>query len=316
MTKTIRAHTNIALIKYWGKKDNELKIPHNSSLSMTLDQFYTDTWVEYDATLTEDIFILDGYEVEGKEKDRVVWYMNELRKRYPLPYFARIHSTNFVPKAAGLASSASAFAALAKAATLNLDLSDEKVSRCARLGSGSASRSIYGGFVKWNRGSNDLDSFAEPIIMKPWPEFRMIVCILNDQEKPFLSSQAMNTTVEESVYYPAWVEQTEKDIINLESALKEHDIWTVGAIAQQNALRMHASLMAVNMWYFEPQTVEIMNKVRKIQKTVPAFFTMDAGPNVKIMTTSEHVETVLAELEGVKTVVCAPGVGVSVYDSR
>ncbi|AZK44749.1 diphosphomevalonate decarboxylase [Erysipelothrix piscisicarius] len=316
MTKTIRAHTNIALIKYWGKKDNELKIPHNSSLSMTLDQFYTDTWVEYDATLTEDIFILDGYEVEGKEKDRVVWYMNELRKRYPLPYFARIHSTNFVPKAAGLASSASAFAALAKAATLNLDLSDEVVSRCARLGSGSASRSIYGGFVKWNRGSNDLDSFAEPIIMKPWPEFRMIVCILNDQEKPFLSSQAMNTTVEESVYYPAWVEQTEKDIINLESALKEHDIWTVGAIAQQNALRMHASLMAVNMWYFEPQTVEIMNKVRKIQKTVPAFFTMDAGPNVKIMTTSEHVETVLAELEGVKTVVCAPGVGVSVYDSR
>ncbi|WP_342621600.1 diphosphomevalonate decarboxylase [Erysipelothrix sp. P66] len=316
MTKTIRAHTNIALIKYWGKKDNELKIPHNSSLSMTLDQFYTDTWVEYDATLTEDIFILDGYEVEGKEKDRVVWYMNELRKRYPLPYFARIHSTNFVPKAAGLASSASAFAALAKAATLNLDLSDEEVSRCARLGSGSASRSIYGGFVKWNRGSNDLDSFAEPIIMKPWPEFRMIVCILNDQEKPFLSSQAMNTTVEESVYYPAWVEQTEKDIINLESALKEHDIWTVGAIAQQNALRMHASLMSVNMWYFEPQTVEIMNKVRKIQKTVPAFFTMDAGPNVKIMTTSEHVETVLAELEGVKTVVCAPGVGVSVYDSR
>lgn len=316
MTKTIRAHTNIALIKYWGKKDNELKIPHNSSLSMTLDQFYTDTWVEYDATLTEDIFILDGYEVEGKEKDRVVWYMNELRKRYPLPYFARIHSTNFVPKAAGLASSASAFAALAKAATLNLDLSDEEVSRCARLGSGSASRSIYGGFVKWNRGSNDLDSFAEPIIMKPWPEFRMIVCILNDQEKPFLSSQAMNTTVEESVYYPAWVEQTEKDIINLESALKEHDIWTVGAIAQQNALRMHASLMAVNMWYFEPQTVEIMNKVRKIQKTVPAFFTMDAGPNVKIMTISEHVETVLAELEGVKTVVCAPGVGVSVYDSR
>lgn len=316
MTKTIRAHTNIALIKYWGKKDNELKIPHNSSLSMTLDQFYTDTWVEYDATLTEDIFILDGYGVEGKEKDRVVWYMNELRKRYPLPYFARIHSTNFVPKAAGLASSASAFAALAKAATLNLDLSDEEVSRCARLGSGSASRSIYGGFVKWNRGSNDLDSFAEPIIMKPWPEFRMIVCILNDQEKPFLSSQAMNTTVEESVYYPAWVEQTEQDIINLESALKEHDIWTVGAIAQQNALRMHASLMAVNMWYFEPQTVEIMNKVRKIQKTVPAFFTMDAGPNVKIMTTSEHVETVLSELEGVKTVVCAPGVGVSVYDSR
>ncbi|WP_331836664.1 diphosphomevalonate decarboxylase [Erysipelothrix piscisicarius] len=316
MTKTIRAHTNIALIKYWGKKDNELKIPHNSSLSMTLDQFYTDTWVEYDATLTEDIFILDGYEVEGKEKDRVVWYMNELRKRYPLPYFARIHSTNFVPKAAGLASSASAFAALAKAATLNPDLSDEKVSRCARLGSGSASRSIYGGFVKWNRGSNDLDSFAEPIIMKPWPEFRMIVCILNDQEKPFLSSQAMNTTVEGPVYYPAWVEQTEKDIINLESALREHDIWTVGAIAQQNALRMHASLMAVNMWYFEPQTVEIMNKVRKIQKAVPTFFTMDAGPNVKIVTTSEHMETVLAELEGVKTVVCAPGVGVSVYDSR
>ncbi|MDE8276541.1 diphosphomevalonate decarboxylase [Erysipelothrix rhusiopathiae] len=315
MNKTVRAHTNIALIKYWGKKDNELKIPHNSSLSLTLDQFYTETSVDYDSALTEDVFILDGVLVEGKEKDRVVWYMNALRERYDIPSFARIHSTNAVPKAAGLASSASAFAALAKAATLHLNLSDEEVSRCARLGSGSASRSIYGGFVRWNRGTGDLDSFAQPIAMNPWPEFRMIVCILNDQEKPFLSSQAMNTTVESSVYYPAWVEQTEKDIVLVEQALKDHDIWTVGAIAQGNALRMHASLMAVNMWYFEPQTVEIMNKVRTLQKSIPAFFTMDAGPNVKIMTTSDHVDAILNELEGINTVVCAPGVGVSVHDS-
>lgn len=315
MTKTVRAHTNIALIKYWGKKDKELKIPHNSSLSLTLDQFYTDTRVEYDGSLSEDVLILDDVVVEGKEKDRVVWYMNELRKRYPLPGFARIYSRNFVPKAAGLASSASAFAALAKAATLSLNLSDEEVSRCARLGSGSASRSIYGGFVKWNHGTSDADSYAVPIEMEPWPEFRMIVCILNDQEKPFLSSEAMNKTVESSVYYPAWVEQSEKDIVLLERALKQHDIWTVGAVAQENALRMHASLMAVNMWYFEPQTIEIMNIIRQLQVDVPAFFTMDAGPNVKIMTTDQHVDTILNHLNGIKTVVCAPGMGVYVDDS-
>lgn len=311
--KTVRAHTNIALIKYWGKKDNALKIPHNSSLSLTLDQFYTETRVEYDASLTQDQFMLDGEWVDDKTSQRVYWFMDRIRERYGIQGYARIISENHVPKEAGLASSASAFAALAKAATLDLNLDDREISRLARLGSGSASRSVYGDFVRWNRGTSDEDSFAEPIAMEPWSDFRMIVCILNDQIKPFSSTDAMNTTVADSPYYESWVASTEADLVQLEEAVKNHDIDRVGEIAQTNALKMHASLMAVNMWYFEPMTVEIMNRVRQLQKSIPAYFTMDAGPNVKIMTTAAHVDSILESLPPtVTTVVCKSGSGLIV----
>lgn len=311
MTRTVRAHTNIALIKYWGKENKALKIPHNSSLSLTLDKFYTDTSVTYDPTLSNDVFILDGKEVDDKVSKRVFWFMDQIRERYGIQDYARIESVNHVPREAGLASSASAFAALAKAATLHLNLSDTEVSRLARLGSGSASRSIYPDFAKWQRGSDDTNSYAVPIEMEPWSQFRMIVCILNDQIKPYPSSEAMDKTVLESPYYKAWVHQTTLDLQELETALKAHDIRSVGMIAQTNALRMHASLMAINMWYFEPRTIEIMNILRTLQKDVPAYFTMDAGPNVKIMTTQENVDAVIAALpKDISVVVCKAGPGV------
>src|SRR4051794_34760133 len=126
--KIVRAHTNIALIKYWGKKDHALKIPFNSSLSLTLDQFYTDTSVIYDESLTHDVFILNGTERTEASAQRVFWYMDEVRKRYGIQSYARIESHNHVPESAGLASSASAFAALAKAATLDLNLDDMELS--------------------------------------------------------------------------------------------------------------------------------------------------------------------------------------------
>ena len=160
MSKWVRAHTNIALIKYWGKKDEDLRLPTNSSLSMTLDKFYTDTKVSYDGNLDYDEFYLDGSKVDDKEALRVFKFMDYIRKNYGIKDYARIESKNNVPTAAGLASSASAFAALAKAATLSLELSDEELSKLARMGSGSASRSIYGGFVKWEMGNDHDTSFA------------------------------------------------------------------------------------------------------------------------------------------------------------
>lgn len=313
MTQTVRAHTNIALIKYWGKKDKALKIPHNSSLSLTLDQFYTDTRVTYDSQLKQDVFILDDVEVEDHIAKRVVWFMDQIRKRYNITSYATIESWNHVPKEAGLASSASAFAALAKAATLHLNLDDKELSRLARLGSGSASRSVYGDFVRWNMGTNDLDSFAEPLDVPAWDDIRMVVCLVNEGPKPYLSSMAMDVTSDESVYYDAWVKQSLVDIKAMEEALSEHDIYQVGAIAQGNALRMHASLLAVNMWYFEPETIRIMNIVRELQKTIPVFFTMDAGPNVKILTTAPYVDELIAALGDVQTVVCSKGPAAYVY---
>ena len=308
MSKTVRAHTNIALIKYWGKEDDALRIPSNPSLSLTLKEFYTDTSVKYDKNLSEDIFILDGQEVSGQEKKRVTNYMDLIRKRYGLKDYALIQSTNHVPKAAGLASSASAFAALAKAATLDLDLDDVEISRLARLGSGSASRSIYPGFVKWQKGSSDEDSHAV-FIDDSWDDIIMIACMINQETKPFSSTEAMDRTSKESVYFDAWVKQSFKDINLMEKYVKEKDIRKVGLLAQENALRMHASLLAVNMWYFEPETIRILNLVRELQKEIPVYFTMDAGPNVKLITTKTYEKTVLEALEGVETVVSSSGPG-------
>lgn len=308
MSKTVRAHTNIALIKYWGKEDDALRIPSNPSLSLTLKEFYTDTSVKYDKNLSEDIFILDGQEVSGQEKKRVTNYMDLIRKRYGLKDYALIQSTNHVPKAAGLASSASAFAALAKAATLDLDLDDVEISRLARLGSGSASRSIYPGFVKWQKGSSDEDSHAV-FIDDSWDDIIMIACMINQETKPFSSTEAMDRTSKESVYFDAWVKQSFKDINLMEKYVKEKDIRKVGLLAQENALRMHASLLAVNMWYFEPETIRILNLVRELQKEIPVYFTMDAGPNVKLITTKTYEKTVLEALECVETVVSSSGPG-------
>lgn len=313
MTKIVRAYTNIALIKYWGKEDEVLRLPSNSSLSLTLNEFYTETSVTYDEALQEDVFILDGVLQTGVSMKRVQDFMNLVRKNYGLSSYAKIVSSNHVPTAAGLASSASAFAALAKAATLSLNLDDEELSRLARKGSGSASRSIYGGFVTWHKGTEDQDSFAQPVEMEMWPTVRMITCLVNQNKKPFSSSTAMNETKRDSVYFDAWVKQSEKDLIAMTSYLKDHDIHKVGQLAQENALRMHASLLAVNKWYFETQTIEIMNKVRELQKRIPVYFTMDAGPNVKLLTEEAYIEEIIEALgDHVKTIVSGPGPGVEV----
>lgn len=312
MVKTVRAHTNIALIKYWGKEDDNLRIPSNPSLSLTLKEFYTDTSVEYRKDLTQDILYLDGIEITGHEKTRVVKYMDFIRNKYSIQEYAIIKSTNNVPMAAGLASSASAFAALAKAATLHLELDDITLSKLARMGSGSASRSIYGGFVKWNKGHDDSTSYASPIEMEPWDDVIMIACLINEGIKPFSSTEAMDTTSQKSVYFDAWVKQSFVDIDKMEGYVKAHNIYDVGLLAQENALRMHASLLAVNMWYFEPETIRIMNIVRELQKEIPVYFTMDAGPNVKLITTKEYQEKVIHALGDIQTVVSASGPGIHV----
>ena len=310
MKKTVRAHTNIALIKYWGKQNKELKIPFNDSLSLTLDKFYTDTSVEYDESLKEDIFILDGKPASSSVSKRVFWFMDQIRNKFNIQSYARIESFNHVPKEAGLASSASAFAALAKAATLDLNLSNQELSQLARLGSGSASRSIYGGFVRWHKGNNDETSFAKPLDVPVWEDLRMLVCIVNDQSKPFSSSYAMDKTSDDSVYYPAWVKQSAIDMEGMISAINKQSITELGEIAQSNALRMHASLMAVNMWYFEPDTLKVMNYVRDKQKEIPVYFTMDAGPNVKLLTLKKYVDEIKKDLgDQFELIECHSGVG-------
>ena len=313
MKAKVRAHANIALIKYWGKKNEAYKIPYQSSISLTLDQFYTETEVIYDENLKEDMLYINDKKIEGSRKKRVSDFLNWIRKTYKIPYHAYIYSYNHVPEAAGLASSASAFSALAASAlkAYGITVLDEEISKVARFGSGSASRSIYPGFVAWKKGFDHESSFSYPLNIV-WPEFRMIACLVNENEKLFLSNQTMKETVLESPFYQEWVLEAEKDFELMLTYLKEKDIHKVGLLAQKNALKMHATILSIGKWYFEPKTIAILNKLYQLQtQGIPAYFTMDAGPNVKVLTTDTYVKHVLEALGDITpTVVCKSGPGV------
>lgn len=283
---TARAHTNIALIKYWGKKDVDLIIPQNSSLSLTLDHFYTDTTVKFDETLTQDIFTLNG---EPAENPKVGHFMDLIRKLAGIQTFARIDSINHVPSAAGLASSASAFAALAAAASkaAGLDLSRKDLSRLARRGSGSASRSVYGGFVEWRQGKDDQTSYAVPVEEHlDWP-IGMLVGIVNSGQKKISSRAGMQTVVKTSPYYQGWIQSTTADLESIKKAIQNRDFQKVGEITESNALKMHALNLSAHPHfnYFEPMSLAIMQEVERIREEehIPCYYTLDAGPNVKIL---------------------------------
>lgn len=297
---TARAHTNIALIKYWGKKDQDLIIPMNNSLSLTLDHFYTDTSVQFDHKLTHDVFILDG---QVQNNQNVVKFMDLIRQKAGIHKFAQINSINHVPSTAGLASSASAYAALAASASLasGMKLNHKELSRLARRGSGSASRSIYGGFVEWVKADNNGDSYALPIDEHPNWKIGMLVAMINPNKKKISSRKGMQIVTETSPFYSAWVNSIDEDLSTIKTAIQEHDFNTLGQVAESNALRMHALNLSArpHFNYFEPLSLEIMNAVEKLRDNdgIPCYYTLDAGPNVKILCEQKNQKQIQTKLE-------------------
>lgn len=312
---TARAHTNIALIKYWGKADSELMLPANSSVSMTLDQFYTETTVTFDADATADSFVLDGVRQDFLATTKITRFLDIVRALANTASFAHVESVNHVPTAAGLASSASAFAALALAASTaaGLNLTQQELTRLARRGSGSASRSINGGFVIWHRGHDDASSFAEPVQVNPNLNLRMLAVVLNHRQKRVSSRQGMAETVATSPYFPAWADAAEAASHAMVRALAGSDFAEIGAMVERSALMMHATTLAANppFTYFQPETLATLQLVQDMRaKGLPVYATMDAGPNVKVLTTADAVLQVQGQLAAALNApitVCAPG---------
>lgn len=239
-----RAHTNIALIKYWGKKDEALIIPMNNSISVTLEKFYTETKVTFNDQLTQDQFWLNGEKVSGKELEKISKYMDIVRNRAGIDWYAEIESDNFVPTAAGLASSASAYAALAAACNqaLDLQLSDKDLSRLARIGSGSASRSIYGGFAEWEKGYNDETSYAVPLESNHFEDdLAMIFVVINQHSKKVPSRYGMSLTRNTSRFYQYWLDHIDEDLAEAKAAIQDKDFKRLGEVIEENGLRMHAT---------------------------------------------------------------------------
>lgn len=293
-----RAYTNIALIKYWGKKNESLILPMNNSLSLTLDAFYTETEVSFSEAYTEDQFYLDNQLQDEKATKKISTFLDIVREKAGTTKKAKVISQNFVPTAAGLASSASGLAALAGACNeaLKLGLDDQALSRLARRGSGSACRSIFGGFVEWEKGHDDQSSYAHPISSDGFEDhLAMVFLLLNEQKKDVSSRDGMHRTVETSSFYQGWLDSVEADLYQLKQAIKTKNFQLLGETMEQNGLKMHGTTLAARppFTYWSPDSLKAMQAVRDLRNQgIPCYFTMDAGPNVKVLVQKDHLDKV------------------------
>jgi diphosphomevalonate decarboxylase len=322
---TAVAGTNIALVKYWGKRDAALNLPAAGSLSLTLDALGTRTTVRFSAALAADRLTLNGAAADARATSRVTKFLDRVRARAEITTRADVVTENTVPTASGLASSASGFAALALAATraAALPATPAELSELARLGSGSAARSIFGGFVEMARGerADGRDAVATPLA-SDWSDVRLVVAVTSDAQKSLGSTEAMERTARTSPYYDAWIASVAADLVDARAAVAARDLARLGAVAERSALRMHASALAAEpgILYWNPATVAAIHAVRALRTGgVPAHFTIDAGPHVKVLTTAAYAQTVadaLLRTSGVlRTVVASPGEGAHLVEA-
>jgi len=306
------AHSNIALAKYWGKStrgDNLTAVP---SLSMTLDALSSRTEVRFDARLSQDELMLNGKELGERELERVAALLQRVRIASGLQHFARVESENNFPTAAGLASSASGFAALALAAlgATGRPFTTWQASRLARQSSASAARSLFGGFV-------ELGTEAEagsPYLPGSHWDLTMLVAVIEDAKKPVSSTLGMEHTRQTSPFYSAWVKAAPETFAEVRDALKAREFAVLARAMEHSTLAMHATMSSAKppVLYFRGPSTELIHAIRaRREKGYPESFTLDAGPNVKLLTLTEHAgraEEFLRGFPGVNAVLRAkPG---------
>jgi diphosphomevalonate decarboxylase len=279
------APANIALCKYWGKRDEDLKLPLTGSLSISLGSLGTRTTLTPSST---DLFLLNGCEQDPEQAatQRLFSFLDLFRDP---DTSLRVESANSIPMAAGLASSASGFAALVLALNdlYQWHLPKNQLSILARLGSGSASRSLEHGFVEWFPGEveDGSDSFAERLNTE-WPEFRIGILTLSASKKSVGSSEGMKRTRETSTLFQSWPAEVGRALPRIREAIHQKDFPTLGAAAEQNALSMHATM--IGSWppilYWRPETVHTLHQVHALRtEGIEVYATLDAGPNVKLL---------------------------------
>lgn len=322
-TATARAGANIAFIKYWGNMDEALRLPLTNSLSMTLDTAMTITTVTFDPDLERDVLILNAREMVGPALERVSAHLDHLRKIADLPWRARVVSRNTFPTGAGIASSASAFAALtvAAAAALGVSLSPAELSALARLGSGSAARSIFGGYVELVAGGRHEDARARQVA--PPEHWRLVdvVAVISREHKQ-IGSTGGHALAHTSPLNPGRLAHVHTALARARSAILARDLSTLGEVMELDALTMHAVMMTSrpSLLYWLPGTVAVMHAVRAWRREdIPAYFTIDAGPNVHVITLPEHADEVRRRLQALpdvqETLVCGTGKGTQIVPS-
>ncbi|HWG92370.1 MAG TPA: diphosphomevalonate decarboxylase [Candidatus Thermoplasmatota archaeon] len=320
MKATAVAHPNIALIKYWGRLDDDLNLPLTNSLSMTLDALSTTTTVEWDPRLKDHEVTINGEPQQGKPRFRVAKHLERLKERLHHEGYARVASVNNFPMGSGIASSASAFAALTGAAfaALGIDADAEELTTFARLGSGSAARSIHGGFVEWVAGARHEDSYAYQLAPESHWDLKDVVVVVSEEEKKVGSTEG-HEIARTSPFLDARLAHLHTSLALARASVLERDLKALGEVAELDALSMHAVMMtsSPSLLYWSPETVRLLQAVRRFRdEELEAYFTLDAGPNVHLLTTAANVDDLVGRLreEGIakeRILVNGPGPGLT-----
>lgn len=323
MKATARANSNLATIKYWGNINNELRLPVNPSLSLNLDGLFTQTTVIWNEALANDVLTLNGQPASGAALERVSNHLNKIRQRLNLTAHAHVESSNNFPMGAGIASSASAFAALtvAAVAAAGAQLSERELTTIARLGSGSASRSVPTGFVQWFAADTHEGSYAESIAAPDYWNLVDVIAIISSGHKA-VGSQEGHRSADTSDLQAARVAGAGQRLEICKRALLERDFATFAEVVEHDSNLMHAVMMTSRppLFYWLPASLTVMDQVRQWRnhEGLRVCYTLDAGPNVHCLCLSDdaaEIESRLRSLDGVQDVLTArPGGGAVVLE--
>lgn len=323
MKKTAIAPSNIAFIKYWGRKDEELRLPENGSISMNLSNLLTTTTVEFDKQLTSDVVIIDGGENET-DSSRVTKHLDRIRNSAGINTFAKVMSQNNFPSGTGLSSSASGFAALtvAAAAAAGLTLTEKELSILARLGSGSACRSIPDGFVEWLDGNTSETSYAVTLYSKDYWDISDVVVIASNEKKSISTTEGQKLS-KSSPFFQTRLSGMSGKTNNLKKYLEDKNFTEFGKLIEAEALELHSIMLTStpSLIYLLPNTIRIMHEVKKMRdEGIEAYFTLNTGQDVHVICKSQDADNVrntLKTVEGVKeTIVNTPAGGAHISESH
>ncbi|MBE0689377.1 MAG: diphosphomevalonate decarboxylase [Anaerolineae bacterium] len=303
---TARAHPNIAFIKYWGNRDAALRLPANSSLSMNLDGLYTETTVTWNDRQTADSLVLNGIEQSGQPLARVSAHLDHMRQRLNFPAQAHVESNNNFPTGAGVASSAAAFAALtvAAVAAAGSQLDERELTTLARLGSGSAARSVPGGFVEWYAADSHEDSYAESIFPPQHWDLVDVIAVVSSAHKARGSTEghgAANT----SDLQPARVAGAAGRLEICKNAIRDCDFEAFAQVVEHDSNLMHAVMMTSRppLFYWKPASLMLMELIRELRTAgLRVCYTLDAGPNVHCICVRDDASRVKDALDDMSEV--------------
>ncbi len=313
MKATATAHSNLALVKYWGKRNSVLNLPAVGSISITLNDLTTRTTVQFYPGIDGDTLVLNGVLADKKKEKRIRNFLDLVRNHAKMARFAKVTSENNYPTASGLASSSSGFAALALAATeaAQVSFSKEQLSVLARQGSGSAARSILGGFVEMKVGEkpDGTDSYAVQLADENHWGINVVIAITAEYEKQISSTDGMKQTALSSPFYSDWISSSKTDLDDMRLAISKKDFQKLGEISEYSCLKMHGLAMSAKpgIVYWNAATISVIHAVRELRlKNIQCYFSIDAGPQVKILCMPHDVEAIgklLMEIPGVSRLI-------------